>query len=32
MNSTSVNSSKTSKEVKHNTIIVVGGPQNIVEK
>lgn len=32
MNSTSVNSSKTSKEVKLNNIKVVGGPLNIVEK
>ena len=32
MNSTSVNSSKTSKEVKLNNIRVVGGPLNIVEK
>ena len=32
MNSTSVNSSKTSKEVKHNSIRIVGGPLNIVEK
>lgn len=32
MNSTSVNSSKTSKEVKQNKIRVVGGPLSIVEK